>query len=382
VGLARQASNTEASETLGSGPKKGGDAITPGSEKAPTDRLLIDFVYCWAGEKTQQQIADGDIKTPTINDDFTLAKDHMEGYGFNEMQVALKSLQLYAPWFNKAYLLVNGEAQLPTWAANDPRVIMVDRCKLFPVQADCPTKNTAACQAVSHLVPGLQEHFVAMQDDFFFLQPWLPSDFFSEDGKPLLTSLVKDDQVRLMYGPRHHLSGPDIPPEHVPFKLDSGDGTGETFYKNFKHAPLPMLVSFSSSLEEEFADWFAFVRSHKTRFTCCDDSRYANSVEEDFILMYPAMLHKAGAGTLPPQQTDTPNCPCDKPWCLWSQVAKAKILTVQNCHSAASWRTASRLVLEHMERAAANHGVNEAGSNPLLQKGAGQPDVFGDAFQA
>jgi len=237
-------------------------------------------------------------------------------------------------------LLVNGPAQVPTWAADDPRVEMVDRCGLFPEQKDCPTKNIAACEAVMHHVPGLKEQFVFMQDDFIFVDRVVPSDFFSEDGKPILTSSVTDGGWVDLYA-RNHPTGPDMPPTHIPVRIDY-----------FAHKPTALLVNFSHSIEEEFAEWFSFVRSHKLRFTCCDASVYENGLEEDFIRIYPAMLYKYGAGVNPQLAEPDSMCDCDDPSCIESHLLTmdSKTVTVQNCHAASQWNNSLHIVLKHMNK--------------------------------
>jgi hypothetical protein len=298
---------------------------------------LVDFVYCWAGEGKQQSSADGNLKGADTTD------DHVEGFGFNELKLSIESLQLYAPWFHKVYLLVNGPARKPAWAANDSRIEMVDRCMLFPRRSDCPTKNIAACQSVVHRVPGLLERFVFLEDDFIFIRPVQPSHFFSPHGKPYITTLLTDSQLMEAYGARDLLmTGPDMPPDHVPLRVEW-----------FVHVPMPMTISFSTRLEQDYSEWFAFVRSHKTRFTCCDASIHTNGLAEHFLRIYPAMLHKYGAGVQPPNATgDDHRCDCGARKCIREHLANPTetTLTLQSCHWAADWSAAHKLILEHMNR--------------------------------
>jgi len=294
----------------------------------------IDFVYCWAGEEAEENV-DSDLMANTT-------VQHVSGHHFNEMQSSLRSLQLHAPWFNKVYLLVNGPAQLPTWAANDSRIEMVDRCTLFPVRSDCPTKNTAACQAVSHLIPGLSEHFVAMQDDYFFVGPVTPSSFFDADGAPFIFALGTG-VLTPVYGPREELSGPDVPPEKVPLRTSP-----------FVHSPIPMLVSFTRTLEEEFGDWFAFVRSHKRRFVCCNATLYGNGLDEDFSRVYPAMLHERHVGVnleLAHKAAMIGYCHCGDIQCIrvLLEIPATKFLNIQSCKTIVEWREARHLLDQRPE---------------------------------
>merc|ERR1719453_858234 len=60
----------------------------------------IDFVYCWSGEESQH---DG----YALPKQGSVAGDHNVGQGFGELRWSLKYLEAHAPWFNKAYILVN-----------------------------------------------------------------------------------------------------------------------------------------------------------------------------------------------------------------------------------------------------------------------------------
>merc|ERR1712194_488998 len=150
----------------------------------------------------------------------------------------------------------------------DTRIMMVDRCALFPRRHDdCPTFNSFACASVAHLVPGLEETFVFMEDDFFLVSPMQPSMFFSREGSPLIDFHLDEHSFQKVY--ERTRQGPDVPPEHVPRRLSES----WPYVLHACHSPMPMLVSFSMAMEEEFSDWFSFLRSHKHRFQCCDASK-------------------------------------------------------------------------------------------------------------
>jgi len=325
----------------------------------------IDFVYCWAGEEVQLH-----------HSNITSSKNaqHIEGVGFNEIQLSLRSLQLFAPWFNNVYVLVNGPAKLPSWVTDRSRIHMIDRCSLFPNKNDCPTKNTAACQAVLHLVQGLKEHFVYMEDDFFFVSPMEPSDFFADDGKPeigqyerevetMYTLDEKQIRFQLQTG-MPDMGGPDRPPSKVPL-VTRYQGKG------YMHNPVPMLKSFSAALESEFAEWFAFVRSHRTRFCCCDASYYGNCNDEDFSIMYPAMLHERHmsqrsrtadgspmVGTcymgdeLPLEFDSFSGMPFRGEECIQAHLRRPgqKFLNVQNIRSLLEWHGVTQLLEQHFQK--------------------------------
>lgn len=313
----------------------------------------IDIVYCWAGEDAAQRAKEGDIMNGgKIN--------NLEGLSFTEMRLSVHSLQLNVPWFNKAYFLVDGTADgpapLPAWVSNDPRIEMVDRCSLFPRKKDCPTKNSHACQSVAHLIPGLQEHFVYMEDDIFILNPVTPADFFAADGRPLMTAHVEPSDLKWIYDTNRHKThdGPDKPPDDLPTRI-----------QQFSHMPMPLTLSFCNALEKEYTDWFAFVRSHTTPFECCDASVYAYGLAEDFTRIWPAMLFLWGAGVAPEGDYEA-TCWCQESVnevsaCVmrrinlagtvsWGPQPGLNSLNVNSCTKAAQWQAASGRIAKHLDR--------------------------------
>jgi len=321
----------------------------------------IDFVYCWAGEDTQLVGSNAIPENATV----VWTKFHADGFGYNEMELSLEGLHRFAPWFNNAYLLVDGPAELPTWAAKYPRVKMIDRCSLFPSKNDCPTNNTAACQSIVHLVPGLEEKFVYMDDDFIFVNPVLSSDFFASNGNPRLTMFMSDDDILPMYGePKDLPSGPDMPPAKVPTSYRISAEMIKV------HQPIPMTRQFSALLENEYPDWFRFVRSHTTRFTCCDASIHENGLLELFYNMYPAQLYEKHVGMPPIFVNHTEVCSCADSACMRDVLSKqnTKCLGLQNCYDAPTFEAARLLILDRLAPVRALNAANatENGTNSQI----------------
>lgn len=299
---------------------------------------IIDFVYCWSGEEMQKDIEQLD----SFHDSELVAKDtdalHL-GFGFNEIKVSIRSLQKFAPWFNKAYLLVNGPARPPYWAVHDPRIEMVDRCTLFPNASDCPTFNTFACEAVAHLIPGLSERFIYLDDDLFLTRSVQPSNFFSANGKPITSFDVKTNDLVEIYGSRASLPpGPNMPPELVPMRMTA-----------YPQQLTPMLVSFAKLLETKFTHWYAFVRSHKTRFTCCDASTKTGGTEacdEDILRVYPAMMHLNHINDELSTSTHSNCTHCDHVECIAQCLLNPKVFVVNaNNMDAPNWRVVRDLMM-------------------------------------
>lgn len=270
---------------------------------------------------------------------------HNKGGGFGELRYSIRFLEAYAPWFNKAFVLVNTAAiDRPPWLSEESkdRIEMIDRCSLLGAQ-NCPTENTAACQAVAHKIPGLSEHFMIIDDDFLLLHPLSPSDFFQASGNPLVLAANAEQDVPLY---DHTPQGPDMPPTLTPTRMGA-----------FHHVPCPMLVSFASQLEDKYPDWYAFVRSHHTRFICCDATVRGNGLDEDFKRIYPHMLLKLKVGSQQPQSHPTI---CDGAHaqgeaafqkCFEANLkdSQLKFMTLQNIGKLTTWRIVQKALEEHIQ---------------------------------
>lgn len=319
-------------------------------QSSPAERIkphakvfAIDFVYCWAGEAVQQ-----DDEGKTLHDITGTDRSHGSGHGFGELRYSIRFLEAYAPWFHKVYILVNRPVKRPTWLteASKHRVIMIDRCTLFDRSQDCPTQNDAACSAVMHKIPGLSEHFVAMDDDFLVLHPLTPSDFFSShEGKPFVLPPHAQYHVSMYEKmPR----GPDMPPKSIP---------GRMF--EFHHFPCPNWVSFAWQLEHKYPEWYAFVRSHRHRFVCCNASiNKGSGLDEEFHRIYPHMLLKLGVGIHRPvktQETCDPERQISRDAfrrCFIKKLLKPQLqfMVLQNIFDVGTWDVVQEALRRHIRK--------------------------------
>ena len=98
-----------------------------------------------------------------------------------ELRYSLRSLQLHAPWVRRVYLVTNG--QVPSWLDLDhPRITLVTHEEIFANKSHLPTFSSPAIEVHLHRIPGLSEHFLYLNDDFFLGRPVSVEDFVSPDG--------------------------------------------------------------------------------------------------------------------------------------------------------------------------------------------------------
>jgi hypothetical protein len=117
------------------------------------------------------------------------------------------------------------------------------------LEPEClPTFNSHAIESALHRIDGLAEHYLYLNDDFFFGRGCHPSTFFTSDGCP-----------KLFPDPRATV--PDGPCSPTDRAVDSASkNTREIMYAEFdflvkhkmKHVPYPQRRSVLNEIEQRF----------------------------------------------------------------------------------------------------------------------------------
>jgi len=101
------------------------------------------------------------------------------------LKYSLRSLDKNIPWLRNIYLLTM-RPQVPPWLNVDhPRIKVVHHDSVFEPE-QLPTFNSFAIESRMHLVEGLSEAFVFVNDDFFIGKPVRREDLIGDDGKDLM----------------------------------------------------------------------------------------------------------------------------------------------------------------------------------------------------
>lgn len=132
----------------------------------------IDLVYTWVdGSDPKHFAARGGKGNPSR------FSDH------GELEFSVQASLHFMPWIRKIFI-VCADYQRPEWVSRaDPtRIEMVPHSVIFGEFCHAlPTFNSKAIESRLHHIPGLAEHFIYSNDDFFVGCPTPPSYFF--DGK-------------------------------------------------------------------------------------------------------------------------------------------------------------------------------------------------------
>lgn len=142
----------------------------------------IDAVYLWVdgGNPVHRVLRRQWAKTePNMNvgsNDESRFNDH------GELRYSLRSLEMFAPWVRRVYIVTDG--QYPRWLRRaHPKVRIVDHREIFPDVSVLPTFNSTVIELYLDRIPGISEHFLFFNDDFFLGDVVEFGAFFTGDGR-------------------------------------------------------------------------------------------------------------------------------------------------------------------------------------------------------
>jgi len=140
----------------------------------------IDFVITWVDmndPKWQQDFAAYSGKIDNKKNEVTEARFRDHGL----LKYWFRGVDKFAPWVRNIHFVTCG--QQPDWLdTSHPKLRMVNHEDYIPKQF-LPCFNSSLIEIYLHRIPGLAEHFVYFNDDFFIISD-LPQSRFFTDGVP------------------------------------------------------------------------------------------------------------------------------------------------------------------------------------------------------
>lgn len=140
----------------------------------------IDFVVIWVDmndPEWKKEFIKYSGKTATESNSVSDAR--FRDYGF--LKYWFRGVEKFAPWVRKIHFLTCD--QKPEWLNTDnPKLNLVSHKEVIPEEF-LPTYNSGVIERYIHRIPGLAEHFVYFNDDFFIIRPIQPTRFF-RNGLP------------------------------------------------------------------------------------------------------------------------------------------------------------------------------------------------------
>jgi hypothetical protein len=140
----------------------------------------IDFVITWVDMNDVRWQMDFAAHAGKINNktnEFSEAR--FREYGL--LKYWFRGVDTFAPWVRKIHFVTCG--QRPEWLnVNHPKLNLVDHADYIP-EKFLPCFNSSLIEIYLHKIPGLSEHFVYFNDDFYIINTIPPERFFT-DGLP------------------------------------------------------------------------------------------------------------------------------------------------------------------------------------------------------
>lgn len=184
----------------------------------------IDVLYTWAGETR---------------------KEHMRLTDHGELKHSLRSVSQFLPWVNRVFVVMN-KKQKPSWFSDDYAnwVTLLDHDDIFvdnlPVTR--PVTNSNSIETAISNAPGLSEHFIYFNDDFFITRPTPQTYFFTTDGKAIVNQYKRADTKKSRLK--------NLPPLTKGFHA---------------HTPLPLRRSAYDQFKRTYSEYIEWIRTQNER---------------------------------------------------------------------------------------------------------------------
>ena len=140
----------------------------------------IDFVITWVNmDDPEWQDEFSKYSAGRNNTKNGVSKARFRDYGF--LKYWFRGVEKFAPWVRKIHFVTSG--QKPDWLdESNPKIHLVSHKDFIPAEF-LPTYNSVVIERYMYRIPGLAEHFVYFNDDFYIIDKVAPERFF-RNGLP------------------------------------------------------------------------------------------------------------------------------------------------------------------------------------------------------
>lgn len=150
----------------------------------PAPSFPVDLIYTWVDGKDEKHLAKREAWSPEKHERHHLSQGSALFADNEELRYSLRSVQQYAPWVRNIFILTDN--QVPAWLnTGHEKIRVVDHKDCIPAEY-LPTFNSHVIEAYLHRIPGLAEHYIYLNDDFFLATECAQEDFFTPNGLPYL----------------------------------------------------------------------------------------------------------------------------------------------------------------------------------------------------
>ena len=138
----------------------------------------IDIVLTYVDGADTEWCAKRSKYSNTLGEDGSVSRYR----DWDNLKYIFRGIESYAPWVNKIFFVT--DHQCPEWINRQhEKLVLLNHEDYMP--EDClPTFNSNAIEINFYRIKELSEQFIILNDDFFFINPTMPSDFF-KGGRPV-----------------------------------------------------------------------------------------------------------------------------------------------------------------------------------------------------
>lgn len=140
----------------------------------------IDFVITWVNmDDPEWQDEFSKYSADRNNTKNGVSKARFRDYGF--LKYWFRGVEKFAPWVRKIHFVTSG--QKPEWLdESNPKIHLVSHKDFIPAEF-LPTYNSVVIERYMYRIPGLAEHFVYFNDDFYIINR-IDKERFFRNGLP------------------------------------------------------------------------------------------------------------------------------------------------------------------------------------------------------
>lgn len=178
----------------------------------------VDVVYTWVnggdpaylGECQKYAKKSIDLNPERYRDEYQLLK------------YSLRSLEMFVPWVRDVYLFTK-RPQVPDWLNTaHPKLKIVHHDEVIDSRY-LPTFNPNTIESYLHMIPGLSEQFLYVNDDFLFGRKTTREDFISAEGVTNIFGTLAGENLGFrIYDSKNDIVGLGLV-EHCPLYINKKD---------------------------------------------------------------------------------------------------------------------------------------------------------------
>lgn len=151
----------------------------------------IDLVYTWVNPRDPRWNAKRQrYACSEAREDELYANGDARYSDHGELAYSLQSLERYVPFVRHIYIAHAGAPpnwleSRPNWLRSRDKISLIEQDDLLPSDV-APTFQSDVIECFLYNIPGLSEHYLYSNDDFFFSKNHVEADFFTKNGECLI----------------------------------------------------------------------------------------------------------------------------------------------------------------------------------------------------